>query len=263
MQRAHRRIRDIIEYGSCKDALIASEIDRLQECRTIDIVGRAPRAVYPVSTSLQDIMLEIVLVFQQYSDGFGLFSKLLKSPEVPFVQCCQVILRHTIPSQFLASTGKRLLVERSPRIAILTADAFVVVTSAIRPKAIVLAEQEYVMTLHLCDHRVDTVCATKSFLSGHETRQRILGLSHCHIGSPSVPPGRLVLTTDQHRPVFGEPCVGDGVASISSRTSMTRITRDTRDTREPRTTSSLDIPFKPGRINPHLQGDTWLQGFLR
>ena len=63
MQRAHRRIRNIIKYGGGKDTLIAGEIDRLQECRTIDIVGRAPGAVYPVSTSLQDIMLEIVLVF--------------------------------------------------------------------------------------------------------------------------------------------------------------------------------------------------------
>ena len=52
-----------------------------------------------MGTSLQDVVLEVVLVFEQKADGFGLFRKLLQAPEVPFVKGRQVVLGHSVPGQ--------------------------------------------------------------------------------------------------------------------------------------------------------------------
>ena len=51
-----------------------------------------------MGTSLEDVVLEIMLVFKQKPDGFGLFRKLLQAPEVPFIKGRQVVFGHSVPS---------------------------------------------------------------------------------------------------------------------------------------------------------------------
>ena len=108
-----------------------------------------------MGTSLQNIVLEIMLVFQHDTNRFCLLSKLLQAPEIPFVERGEVVFCHTVPGQgdkialhttsqialHTACAGERLFVEGSPGITILTTDAFVVIATTIRPKTIVLTEQ--------------------------------------------------------------------------------------------------------------------------
>ena len=104
MQIAHDGIRNVIEQGGREDALVACEIDGFQERRIVHVVGGAPRAINPMGTSLKDVVLEIVLILEQYADGFGLFCELLQTPKVPFIERGEVVFRHTVPGQF---RGKR------------------------------------------------------------------------------------------------------------------------------------------------------------
>ena len=134
MQFAKCWIADVVEQGRRKDAFVARKVNWFQKWRLIDIVRCAPRTVHPVGTSFQYVVLEVVLVFQQDTDGFSLFGELLQSPEVPFVQLGEVVFRHAVPCQFLSRTGKGLFVEGSPCVTILTANAFMVITTTISPQ---------------------------------------------------------------------------------------------------------------------------------
>ena len=90
---------NIIEQGGRKDAFVAREVNWLEEWRVVDVVRCTPRAIHPMGTGLKDVVLEIVLVFEQETDGFGLFRKLLQAPEVPLVEGRQVVLGHSVPGQ--------------------------------------------------------------------------------------------------------------------------------------------------------------------
>ena len=52
----------VIELLCHEDSLVAGKGNGLREVCPVDIVDGSPGAVYPVGTSLQDIMLEIMLV---------------------------------------------------------------------------------------------------------------------------------------------------------------------------------------------------------
>ena len=99
VQFSQRGVRRVVEEGSGEDALVAREVDRLQERCAVHVVGCSPRTVHPVCASLQDVVLEVVLVFQQQTDVFRLLRKLLQSPEVPLVERCQVVLAHAVPGK--------------------------------------------------------------------------------------------------------------------------------------------------------------------
>ena len=104
-----------------------------------------------MGTSLQDIVLEVVLVLQQKSDGFALFCKFLQAVEVPAVQLGEVVFRHTVPRQVgktdlhTTGAGKGLLIEGSPGIAILAADALVVVAAAVFPYKLIPSNDRYLI----------------------------------------------------------------------------------------------------------------------
>ena len=99
VQLAQGGVVDVVEQCSCEDALIAREVDGFEEWRAVDVISSTPRAIYPVCSRLQDVVLEIVLVLQQQSYALGLLGKLLQTPEVPLVQRCEVVLRQTVPCQ--------------------------------------------------------------------------------------------------------------------------------------------------------------------
>ena len=97
MQFAQGGVGDVVEQGSREDTLVACEVDRLQEWRLVHVVGRTPRTVYPVGTSFQYVVLEVMLILEEHADGFSLLGELLQAPEIPLVQCREVVLRHAVP----------------------------------------------------------------------------------------------------------------------------------------------------------------------
>ena len=197
VQLPQRGIRHVVKQLGSENALVAREVHRLQEGRTVHIVGRTPRTVHPVSTSLEDVMLEIVLILQQHAQWLSLLSKSAQSMEVPTVRAGQVVARETVPSCTLSRAGKGLFVEGSPDVAVLAAQTLVVITAAVVPQSVVLAEHQCVVTLHTCHHRVDTIGIASTFLTRHEARQAVLGLRDKRIAEPARPPGCLVFATDQ------------------------------------------------------------------
>ena len=128
----------IIEIFRHKDALVSSKRNRFRELRMIDIISTAPRTIYPVSASLQDVVLKIVLIDEHHSLFSAFLCQLLQPIEIPGVGSCQIIFTQSIPCCPFATTCKRLLIERSPHIAVTTLHPLMIITTAIIPQAIVL-----------------------------------------------------------------------------------------------------------------------------
>ncbi len=121
-------------------------------------------------------MLKIMLVSYNQSVGGTLVCQLLYAVDVPRIQLRQVVLAQSVPSLALSAAGNGLLVERSPDVAVLTADTFVVVAAAVIPKTVVLVEERNVLLLKVANHRVDTRCSTLTFHTGNKPRNGIAQL---------------------------------------------------------------------------------------
>ena len=152
--------------------------------------------------------------------------------------------------------GEGLFVEGSPDVAVLATDAFVVVTTTIRPKAVVLTEQQRVVVLHLTDDRIDTIGTACRLLTWHETRQGIFRLRHSSICRASVPPRRLVFTTHEHTIVLRQPAIDNLI--------MIRLVHARRHflINEGLEFALGNIARKYSGVNPHLHGSTRLQSLF-
>ena len=188
MQLAHHRIIYIIEVFRHPYTLITGKRNRFWEHRTIDIVHRTPRTIYPMGTCFQDIMLEIVLVDNQQTILGSFFCQFLHAADVPRIQLCEVILTQSVPSRALSASGKRLLIERSPDITITAAYTFVVITATVIPQAVVLVEEHHMLITKVSHHTIHTGGSALSLHSRHKTGHGIGNLRESRVTYTSVPP---------------------------------------------------------------------------
>ncbi len=140
---------DVIEHVGDKDTLVPCERHRLREVGGIDVVGRAPRRIHPVGTGFEDVVLEIVFVEKKLAETCTFFSEPVESVPVPCVRAGEVIFAQSVPCRSFSASGERLLVERCPYVAVATADAFVVITSAFIPESVVVVKDGDVVVDHI------------------------------------------------------------------------------------------------------------------
>jgi hypothetical protein len=100
----------VVELFCEEDALVASEGHRLWERSlppspshrggVIDVVHRSPRTVYPVGTSLEDVVLEIVLVEKEYLPvGMPLVSVAVFASAFQVIMLDSVCTHAPVPTQ--------------------------------------------------------------------------------------------------------------------------------------------------------------------
>ena len=91
MQRPEHWVLLIVELFCNEYALVAGKWYRLREVRSVDVVHRAPGAVYPMGTGFQYVMLEVMLIEKEYLFSGSLAREVLKTVPIPAVGLCKVI----------------------------------------------------------------------------------------------------------------------------------------------------------------------------
>ena len=140
VQRTKHRIVDIVELLGHENTLVAGKWHWLREVCAVNIVNRTPRTVNPMGTGLEYVMLEIVFMEQHQTLLAALLGKLFKACPIPFIGFGQVIPAKSIPCSALSRTRERLLVKRSPHIAVGPADALMVGSAQVVPQSIIMVK---------------------------------------------------------------------------------------------------------------------------
>ena len=91
VKRAQNGIVLVIELFGHEDALVAGKRHGFGEARLVHIIDGAPRAVHPVGSGFQYIVLEIVLMEEENALFIGFFCKLLQAHPVPFIGLGKVV----------------------------------------------------------------------------------------------------------------------------------------------------------------------------
>ena len=91
MQRPEHWVLLIVELFCNEYALVAGKWYRLREVRSVDVVHRAPGAVYPMGTGFQYVMLEVMLIEKEYLFFCGFAREVPEAVPIPAVGFCKVI----------------------------------------------------------------------------------------------------------------------------------------------------------------------------